>query len=106
MQKYDVLSDIKAITQSWQLTLGGWCDACCRGRDNADQTHNCSHPDLAQQARLHVQGDGEVLATRIAEAEMLLTKYSKENERLAGQNVELRQRRQFMDQDYTGTARS
>lgn len=43
-----------------------------------------------------------MLATRIAEAEMLLTKYSKENERLAGQNVELRQRRQFMDQDYTG----
>ena len=39
---------------------------------------------------------------RIAEAEMLLTKYSKENERLAGQNVELRQRRQYLDQDYTG----
>ena len=39
---------------------------------------------------------------RIAEAEMLLTRYSKENERLAGQNVELRQRRQYLDQDYTG----
>ena len=52
-----------------------------------------------------MQGDGEVLAVRIAEAEMLLTKYSKENSRLAGQNVELRQRRQYMDQDYTGGQR-
>ena len=58
----------------------------------------------ARTARKTMNGDSDLagLATRVAEAEALLTKYSKENERLAGQNTELRQRRQFVDQDYTG----
>ena len=61
-------------------------------------------PVTLRTARKTLPGDAGVagLASRVAEAEALLTKYSKENERLQGQNSELRQRRQFVDQDYTG----
>ena len=44
----------------------------------------------------------EPLMTRIAEAEALLVRYSKENERLANMNNRLQFKRQFVDTDYTG----
>lgn len=44
----------------------------------------------------------EPLLARINEAEALLMRYSKENERLANLNNRLQFRRQFVDTDYTG----
>ncbi|KAK9815081.1 hypothetical protein WJX73_007163 [Symbiochloris irregularis] len=44
----------------------------------------------------------EPLIARINEAENLLMRYSKENERLASLNSRLQFRRQFVDTDYTG----
>lgn len=41
---------------------------------------------------------------RIAEAEALLVRYSKENERLASVNNRLQFRREFVDTDYTGAS--
>ena len=44
----------------------------------------------------------EPLMARIAEAEALLVRYSKENERLANNLNRLQVKRQFVDTDYTG----
>ena len=46
----------------------------------------------------------EPLMARIAEAEALLVRYSKENERLATVNNRLQFKREFVDTDYTGQA--
>lgn len=47
-------------------------------------------------------GTVEALMARIAEAEALLVRYSRENERLATHLNRLQVKRQFVDTDYTG----